>query len=297
MTLSATLSMPVSLPGDEPRELRLHRQELDLREYKHRMVREDDVATVVRESTLIFNAETRELEIVYLVLDDDVSAITAALHRVEMLQSARSSGMRSNSRVFGNQPRNLPRRDFCTAASLARDEPAAHDLIASYASRVSTYYQHYNPDRYRAHEQKAADVLEEWRLEKTPFTSGIINRNNQLPYHFDAGNFSGVWSNMLVFKHRIAGGYLAVPEYDVAFELPNNSLLMFDGQSLMHGVTPFRKLADDSWRYSIVYYSLKSMWKCMPIDMEVIAARKRRTEREYRRYERTLKGETWDGEA
>lgn len=296
MTLSATLSTPTSTTSDHPQELVLDRRELDLSEYKHRYVKDEDVSTVLTESTLIFNAATRELEIVYLVLTEDVRDIVAALHRVETAQGTRSGGMRTNSRVFGNQPRNLPRRDFCTAASLARDEPAAHDLIASYATRVSTYYQRYNPDRYARHEEKAAKVLEEWRLEKTPFTSGIINRNNQLPYHFDAGNFSGVWSNMLVFKHNIIGGRLAVPEYDVAFELPNNSLLMFDGQSLMHGVTPFRKLTEDAWRYSIVYYSLKSMWKCLPIDQEVIEARKRRTEREQRRYERTLRGEKWNGQ-
>jgi hypothetical protein len=88
---------------------------------------------------------------------------------------------------------------------------------------------------------------------------------------------------MIVLRHESAGGTLAVPEFDVRFALPHNSLLMFDGQQLLHGVTPIILKEEDSVRFSIVFYSLKQMWNCLTVTDEVIRARKRRMERELRR--------------
>jgi hypothetical protein len=120
-------------------------------------------------------------------------------------------------------------------------------------------------------------------MEDSVFTSGVINRDNALLYHYDSGNYTGVWSNMLVFRGNVTGGYLVMPEYGLGFALPNNSLMMFDGQQAMHGVTPIYRHGEDEHRYSIVFYSLKTMWTCLPIDDEVARARERRTQRERRR--------------
>jgi len=75
-----------------------------------------------------------------------------------------------------------------------------------------------------------------------------------------------VWSNMLGFKRHCEGGYLAVPEYDLALEIADNSLSMFDGQNLLHGVTPMRLTSDGAHRFTIVFYSLKGVWQCLPVD-------------------------------
>jgi len=269
-----------------PSELRLARRTLDLTEWKFRSVSDADYDHVQTESALVFDAETRELVMVFLVLDDDCRDVEAAIRRINMQPNARANGMRTLSRIFGHQPRALPRRDFCTSASLAREDAAAHDTIAAYAAKVATYYERYNPERYAQHQAQTTKVLPEWRLKASPFTSGIVNKNNPLPYHYDSGNFEGVWSNMLAFKRGCTGGFLSVPEYNIAFAVPNNSLLMFDGQSLLHGVTPFTLRGPDSYRYTIVYYSLKQMWRCLPLTDEVIRAQTRRTEREQARRER-----------
>jgi len=126
-------------------------------------------------------------------------------------------------------------------------------------------------------------VLKDYQIENTPFTSGIINKDNQLKYHFDTGNFKDVYSCMLGFKEDILGGYLALPEYNCAFEIEDNSLFIFDGQNILHGVTPFEKLTEKSYRYTIVYYSLKRMWQCLPINDEVVRIRNKRLEIEERR--------------
>lgn len=267
----------------EPTIRHIHKRDIDLHEYKNRSPAESDYAELLTGSTLIFNAETNALEIVYLVLDDDVSDVERALGRIRFGKNTRSGGLITTSRIIGHQPRNLPQRDYCTASSLAVEDPEAHGAIARYAEKIAGYYQRYNPDLYRTHTEQTAKVLDEWRMEGSVFTSGIINRNNPLAYHFDRGNFQRVWSNMLVLKRDVTGGYLSVPEYDVAFALPNNSLLMFDGQDLMHGVTPIGRHSDDAYRYSIVFYSLKQMWHCLPIDEEMARLKKRRTDRERKR--------------
>jgi len=262
------------------RERVLTKRTLNLKDYKHRSPAEEDYSELITEPSLIFDAETNNLEIVYLVLDDDTTQIAEALQRIRFGKTVRTSGLVTTSRVIGNQPRNLPQRDHCTASSLATEDPEAHHVIASYAEKISQYYHDYNPALYDRHQEATQKVLDDWRMEGSVFTSGIINRNNPLSYHFDAGNFKNVWSNMLVLKHDVTGGYLSVPEYDVAFALPNNSLLMFDGQSLLHGVTPIGRHSEDAYRYSIVFYSLKQMWQCLPVTDELIRIRKRRTDRE-----------------
>lgn len=268
----------------EPQTLMLRRNPLQFSEWRNRSAVESDYSTLIDTPCLVHDAATGELILVYLELDDDASDLIAVLERTQFVDDTRRNGLSMRSRIFGMQPRSLPRRDFCTAASLARDDPDGHRIVASYAERVASYYKRYNPTRYDQHAAFTEKILPEWRMKDDGvFTSGIINFNSALQYHLDAGNFSGVWSNMLVYRKNATGGFLAVPEYDVAFALPSNSLLMFDGQQVMHGVTPIALHSEDAYRFSIVFYSLKQMWNCLPIDDEIARAQQRRTDRELRR--------------
>lgn len=268
----------------EPKHRRIQNRRVDPGDYKLRKASESDFDELITEPSLIYDEETGELLIVYLLLDDDFSDVVEVLKRTQYQKNARFGGMPTNSRIFGHQPRSLPRRDNCTSAALAREDPKGHAIVAGYAAKVSRYYQQYNPDLYAAHHGKTEKILGEWMIPDSVFTSGIINFNNPLLYHYDGGNISHVWSNMLVFKDGVTGGYLSCPDYGIGFELPNNSLIMFDGQGLIHGVTPIG-LADEeaSYRFSVVFYSLKQMWNCLPINEEIARAAKRRTEREMRR--------------
>ena len=85
---------------------------------------------------------------------------------------------------------------------------------------------------------------------------------------------------MVAFKSNTKGGYLSLPQYDVGFEIANNSLMLFDGQKILHGVTTFKLLSKDAYRISIVYYSLQQMWKCEPVSAELARIKDVRTELE-----------------
>lgn len=266
------------------------RKAIDLEQYKMRSAEERDYGELIRESALIYEGET--LMVAYLELDLDCSDIVRAIQKIKYPTEYRTSGLISQSRIFGFSPRNTLRKDFCSATSLAKEQPELHAIIAGYAAKVGEYYQSLNPDLYETHAaQTDTNVIGEYRIKESPFTSGIINKNNPLKYHFDTGNFRDVWSGMLVFKSDVTGGYLSVPEYGIGFELKNNSLLMFDGQGLLHGVTPIQKLSPSAFRYSIVYYSLREMWNCLPITDELLRIRKLRTEREEKRTQKRTRAD------
>jgi 2-oxoglutarate-Fe(II)-dependent dioxygenase family protein len=263
-------------------KLEAQRIEIDLADYKMRSAQESDYHTLATESTLIYEGDT--LMIAYVELDLDCTQIVETLQRIHYEKDFRTDGLPTTSRIFGFMPRNVLRKDFCSATKLAKDAPADHAVITDYAAKVADYYRDLNPALYEKHlEATDQHVVGDYRVKDSPFTSGIINKNNPLKYHFDTGNFRDVWSCMLVFKRDISGGYLSVPQYGLGFQLKHNSLFMFDGQSLLHGVTPIKKDSPRAFRYSIVYYSLREMWNCLPITDEVLRIQQIRTRREEQR--------------
>lgn len=264
------------------------RRPLDIREYRQRSAKEEDVTTLIDEPCIIM--ESGRIKVVYLQLDKvagvELAPLFAACQQIRYDTERRTSGMLSTSRIFGFEPRKVLRKDFCAAVSLAVDSPEAHAELCAGSRLCSHFYRLTNPSLYQMHREIVANkVMKVWQLYNTVFTSGIVNENNPLPYHFDSGNFENVWSAMLVFKKDIAGGYLACPQYDAMFALPHNSLFMFDGQGLLHGVTPITRLTPEAKRYSIVYYSLKGMWQCLMPGEELERIRTVKTEREQRRAE------------
>jgi hypothetical protein len=88
---------------------------------------------------------------------------------------------------------------------------------------------------------------------------------------------------MIVFKGDVRGGHLVIPEIDISIEVADNTVSIFDGQDLLHGVSPITYLHKDSYRYSIVYYSLSRMWQCMEVEEEIDRIRKVKMKREIKR--------------
>lgn len=266
--------------------LQVTKAHLDPKDYIKRSALESDYSpqNLIKESCII-EFEGKPI-VIYKCLDDegfDAMEITSALQRIDYHTATRSGGLVSTSRIFGFSPRNQMRKDFCSATSLINDFPKEHAIVCNYGAKVAQLYAQTAPAVYSKHQALAEKALGEWKIHDSPFTSGIINKNNPLKYHYDSGNFNGVYSCMLGFKHNTAGGYLALPEYDCALEIASNSVTIFDGQSILHGVTPIKSLAEDAYRFTIVYYSLKKMWECLPLSKEIIRIRNRKTTRERNR--------------
>lgn len=267
------------------RELHVNSREIALDDYRGSYADDSHVSEMVAEPCAVFVDGADTPSIVYLELDDRLPQAVAALRRINYPTTSRTSGMLSTSRTFGYAPKLVVRgEETCRVTKLAMEDPAAHAAICDLGLLVEEHYRRLNPSLYEQHSEIVDKVLPEWRLHEGVFTSGIINRNNKLPYHFDRGNFADCWSNMLVFKSGCAGGDLTCPEIGLGFRLRDHSLLMFDGQRILHGVTPFRITRRDGYRFSVVFYSLAQMWRCETKDDTARIAARRRTQRERARF-------------
>lgn len=259
------------------------KKEINLKEFVKRRALDSDYSTLITEDTTILD-ETGKVLIVYKELKELPLDFVQALIRVKYTVGKRTQGLVSTSRIFGWRPRNEVRQNFCSATSLAKEQPSEHSIIAGFAPTMETLYRETAPDVFARHKETTdSQIKPEYKLNGTVFTSGIANKNNPLKYHFDTGNFKDVFSAMIVFKGGTTNGHLSCPEYDLGFELKNNSVLLFDGQSILHGVTPIKRESEKSYRFSVVYYSLKNIWNCLVITEEIARARKIKTEKEYKR--------------
>lgn len=272
----------------QKRVIEIQPSDINYKNFVKRTALNGDIENVIKDSVVI--TTNGQIKVIYLDLDDiglDCREITEAVKRIKYEQTERTGGLKTTSRIFGFAPRVALRKDFCSSTSLARQFPKEHSIICKYAEKISDIYLNTDPETYKKHSEMTNKVLPEWKIKRSIFTSGIVNKNNPLKYHFDSGNFKDVYSCMLGFKYNVEGGYLAIPAYNLALEIKNNSLLIFDGQNIMHGVTPIKYLSKDAYRYTIVYYSLKQMWNCLPLTEEVARIRNVKTQREYRRLERS----------
>jgi hypothetical protein len=249
--------------GTTPGVLHLRKRALDLAAYQ-RSALERDFSTLVSEPTVLHDEDEDAVTLVYVPVVEDTTALVQALRRLDIPRLTRTRGLHSYSRTFGYHPAVRIRNNFCGPASLASEDAKAHALFTGFAPAIARAYAQYNPALAARHERLARAVREEWHLEETAFTSGIVNRDSALAYHFDTGNFAGVWSAMLGFKRDVRGGYLSVPQYDIGLEIADRTLTLFDGQGLLHGVTPFVKTSPQGYRFTVVYYSLEQMWRCLP---------------------------------
>lgn len=263
-------------------------REINLKDYKERSARPEDCSMLIDEDVIVYLGG--QVVLVYISkVDEDMREFVEALGRVNYSKSYRSNGLLTTSRIFGYAPRNVVRNHPCRAASLAAEQPNESDIVQRFAEVAAKYYRQHNASLAETHTQLTEEnVLSEYRIGKSMFTSGIINHNNPLKYHFDAGNYKNVWSAMFAFKKNIEGGYLAMPELDMCLKCTHGSLTLFDGQAYLHGVTPIRKLSEDAVRYTVVFYSLQQMWNCeMPKD-EISRIRAKRAEVELKKRNKTV---------
>lgn len=260
--------------------LSLKKKKINKKDFTKRSAIEQDFSELIREPFLL---EDDGLKLAYLELPNDSVEVLAALRNISYGTSKRSDGLLSSSTIFGFMPRRIAFHDYCRAADLSRRSPEEHQAICGYAKNIASAYKSLNPALYEKHLETVSKVRPGWMLDGTPFTSGIANKDNQLKYHFDAGNFPGTWSCMIAFKHNVEGGYLSLPEYGIGIEIADKTLLMFDGQETLHGVTPIHRLSSDSYRFTVVYYSLQQMWRCEEPKAELERIKRVKTEREFRR--------------
>ncbi len=198
--------------------------------------------------------------------------------------STRQSGVAAKSRTFGFFPRAaLQQRNYCYRASVGRDYAKHSMVLDKYAAIFSEMLKELHPEQAEISRKELEGVKQDWKIDDSLFTSGIINEDTPLKYHYDAGNLKNTWSVMAVFKNQIAGGHLILPEYGLKLACNDNSIVIFDGQKELHGVSPIIKMDKNAYRRSIVYYSLENLCHCGTVAEEIARAQIQRTKTEMKR--------------
>lgn len=181
------------------------------------------------------------------------------LKKLKINKSDRTSGISCHSLIFGFAPRdplkNLPARAVKT-------EKNTNFVWMNLLKYAVGKFKELEKELFEAQIKKVGGLISKnWVLPGGVFTSGIINKSNQLVFHTDNGNVKDCLSLMFCFKKSIDGGSLILPEYDAAIDIADKSILIFDGQSVSHGVEHFRKMNKDSDRFTIVFYALEKLSK------------------------------------
>jgi len=254
-------------------DLTVEYRELEKKQYMRRPPTSKDYSQLVKEPTKLYDQDG-ELVAVYDQLDEPVLPVSE-LKRIDYRSDVRIGGLKHTSRIFGYRPRYPLRTDFCASASFNGEYTEMLPELFKLCAQASQTYRNEFPDTYQSHMTRTQEILADWKIEGTPFTSGVINHTTALSYHLDAGNFKDVNSCMVVFKSKVGGGYLCLPEYGVALECSNHSSVTFDGQKIIHGVTPMVKFTTEAYRYSIVFYALEQLWQCLPLSEELDRIRQR----------------------
>jgi len=198
---------------------------------------------------------------------------------VKATPKARTQGLITTSQAFGTLTRNALRAaDFCSTSALSVSHPKEHSELVAMGSALAGVYREHAPAIYEDHRVKADGIPRDFRLRDTPFTSGNLNKHASLSYHLDKGNALNVWSAMVVLRERVSGGYLVLPEFGVSLELVDGACLLFDGQSTWHGLTPV-DTQPGGYRFSVVYFSLRQAWNCLPFKDELARAKAKYTEK------------------
>jgi len=255
--------------------LYVRRRSIDTKKYAKREARENDAQILINRPTRIYDGSRLVAVFEKPFTSPDIpQKILNSLKSISYATNTRTGGLSTNSRIFGYAPRNARRRkNFCGPARLNEDNPKFYKtVIHTLANYSAQFYGLYFPQEYLKHRQMSQKVQRRYRIGGGIFTSGIINHNNILKYHHDNGNFKNVLSAMWVFRDgELTGGHQGWQEDKVKFKFFNGSLIFFDGQKIIHGVTPMDGKGN---RFSIVFYSLAAMWHCRTLDEELENARR-----------------------
>lgn len=197
--------------------------------------------------------------------EGDLAELRRAMLAYPVNSVVRAAGIRNRSNVFGFSSRKVVmQRNSCRTCSGSNDAPEAHAALCSAGADLFDTFRAALPDVADAHMGiTEAEVLPEWRIAGSPWTSGVLNFTSPLPYHYDRNNLEPVWSAMIVARRGVRGGHLHVPEHDLVVECRDGDVVYFPGWHFVHGVTPMA-FSRDAYRMSAVFYAVRAMRDCLP---------------------------------
>jgi hypothetical protein len=228
-----------------------------------------DCQRIIKNDAIVY--EAGKAIIIYKILNSDqIVRIKRLIKNAKYTKGARSNGIPSQSAIFGYLPRVPYRNDFCRLTADTKNQKKIADNILEYSKIIDEIYKELLPEQHELNlEIVNTNIEKDYIIKDTPFTTINFNVNHAIRYHRDTGNFKDVYSNVLIIKEDVIGGHLICPEYNIGFEQGDGALILFDGQKIIHGVTPIKQMNENGFRASCVFYSLATMKNCYPYKEEL----------------------------
>jgi len=193
----------------------------------------------------------------------------------------RAAGVRNSAVSFGYTSRApVMQRYACRACDVARTSPEAHSTVTAAAETLWSILHEELPEVAMDTMGTALSAISPtWLMNRSPWTSGVMNTTSPLPYHYDRNNLP-TWSAMVVARRGVRGGHLHIPQLDLTIDCRDGDVVYFPGWKYLHGVTPMHLAEKGAYRFSAVYYTIAKMRHCLEPEEELTAGRKLRTDAE-----------------
>lgn len=249
--------------------LNVIRNIVDPKQYLKKTPEPKDYKTLIKQDTIIYE-DGKPIIIYKIIPKETIDTLRYLVFKSKFNKSARSNGLPTQSAIFGSLPRVPNRNNYCRHSANTRTQPELLKDILRFSEIIDNLYKELLPEQHELNlDIVKTNVVEDYLIKNTPFTTVNLNVNHAIKYHKDTGNFKDVYSNVVIMKEAVEGGYLVCPEFDIAFEQGDGALILFDGQKIIHGVTPIRLTHPKGYRCSCVFYSLATMKNCYPYKKEL----------------------------
>lgn len=151
---------------------------------------------------------------------------------------------------------------FARTTSYTRDNLEKFSGCYEYMEKLESYFKEFFPHRWSLQKEAVGKISPEFLIGDTVFSTLTINKNFRTAAHHDAGDFEAGFSNLSVVSKdgnpdgSYTGGYLVLPEYDVAVNLRPGDLLLVNNHAIIHANTPIVPVTEgvEPERISIVAY-------------------------------------------
>ena len=187
----------------------------------------------------------------------------------------------SNIVGFYDKPdRNFADSPPCRLTAFTRDNPSLWKESLPFIKRCDRLFKKLVPKRHKK-QKKKADEINQFRIDKTAFTTLTINYSWRTGCHKDSGDLDEGFGNLVVIEddknpHSFKGCYLGFPQYGICVDVRQGDFLAMNVHE-WHCNTEFivsddidtskikPKLLKNKWyfnRLSVVLYLRKKMLRC-----------------------------------
>lgn len=224
--------------------------------------------SVMLEKNTIYKNKDGKVLLYYTNISDwpEAKKLMIAATNTKVSTSTRTTGTKTKSSVFGYMPRNALRYNYCRKTVTTKKEKQNWKILSDFAKNklMPIYLEHFDID---IENKTQKEILNEWQIENSIFTTININFNQLIKTHKDSYNTKGSLSNVLILKENAPGGELYLPEYDAYIPQNNGDLTIFRGQEILHGVCECD--ITKGFRASLVFYQLEQLKHCYPYLQEL----------------------------